>query len=54
MEYRVGDIFTFLDGKKGIVASVSNNIIGGQELDIDINGEIKSVYIDTDGSIKEC
>ncbi len=54
MDYNVGDIFTFPDGRKGVVANASNNIIGGQELDVDINGEIKSVYIDTDGSIKEC
>lgn len=54
MEYKIGDVFIFQNGTKGTVASVSNNILGGQELDIDVNGEIKSVYIDTDGSIKEC
>lgn len=54
MRYKIGDIFTFPDGKKGVVANASNNIIGGEELDIDVNGEIKSVYIDTDESIKEC
>ncbi len=54
MNYEVGNIFVFPDGTKGIVANVLNNIIGGQELDIDVNGEIKSVYIDINGNVKEC
>lgn len=54
MEYKEGNIFTFPDGRKGVVAKASNNIIGGQELDIDVNGTIKYVYIDTNGNVKEC
>lgn len=54
MEYKVGDVFIFPNGVKGIVANVSNNIIGGQELDVDVNGEIRFVYIDMNGNVKEC
>ena len=52
MEYKIGDVFIFPNGTKGTVASVSKNILGGQELDIDVNGEIKFAYIDEDGNIK--
>lgn len=53
MKYEVGNIFVFPDGTKGIVANVLNNIIGGQELDVDVNGEIRFVYIDENGNIKK-
>lgn len=54
MEYKVGDVFIFPDGVKGIVTNASKNILECQELDIDVNGEIKSVYIDINGNVKEC
>lgn len=54
MEYKVGDVFIFPNGVKGIVAKAAKNILGCHELDIDVNGEIKSVCIDTNGNVKEC
>lgn len=49
MKYEVGNSFIFPDGTKGTVVNVANNIIGGQELDVEVNGEIKFVYIDQNG-----
>lgn len=54
MNCKIGDSFTFPDGTRGVVNKVSKSIIGCQELDIDVNGEIMYAYVDGNGNIKRC
>lgn len=54
MRYKIGDIFTFADNTKGTVIEAKQNIIGGEEYEINVNGETKYIIIDENGRINNC
>ncbi len=51
MRYKIGDIFTFANGTEGKIVEARENIAGGEEYDININGKIRNVIFNEDGTI---